>query len=104
MPFLGDGRFLLAQQLLLCQMGFMLARLGGVFEGIVDRDIVEELVEQYTFSRLSRIEVKVGLVDSGKVRQWSWRRCEFRFLLRCGRSIAVSIAHLLLLFQLLHEH
>ena len=81
----------------------MLARLVGDFEGIVNRDIVEELVEQCTFSGLSRIEVKVGFVDSGKVRQWSWRRCEFRFLVCCGRSITVSIAHLLLLFQL-HEH
>lgn len=66
-PFLGGGRICPAQQMVLCQMGFVLARFVGKFEGILNRDPVEEFVEEYMFSVQSRNGVKVGFVGGKRV-------------------------------------
>lgn len=67
MPFLGGGRICPAQQMVLCQMGFLLARFVGRFKGIVNRDPVEGFVEEYMFSVQSRNGVKVGFFGGEKV-------------------------------------
>lgn len=66
-PFLGGGRICPAQQMVLCQMGFVLARFVREFEAIVNMDPVEEFVEEYMFSMQSRNGVKVGFVDAENV-------------------------------------
>lgn len=66
-PVLGGGRICPAQQMVLCQMGFVLARFVGKFENIVNRDPVEEFVEEYMFTLQSRNGVKVGFLGAEKV-------------------------------------
>ena len=67
-PFLGGGRICPAQQMVLCQMGFVLARFVERFERIVNRDPVEDFVEEYMFTVQSRNGVKVGFVGAEKLR------------------------------------
>lgn len=67
-PFLGGGRICPAQQMVLCQMGFVLARFVKEFERIVNRDPVEDFVEEYMFTVQSRNGVKVAFVGAEKLR------------------------------------
>ncbi|KAK4693181.1 hypothetical protein P7C71_g4174, partial [Lecanoromycetidae sp. Uapishka_2] len=64
-PFLGGGRICPAQQMVLNQMGYTLARFVTEFEAIENRDPVHEFVEAYMFSVQSRNGVKVAFRSAG---------------------------------------
>lgn len=66
-PFLGGGRICPAQQMVLNQMGYVLARFAREFEMVENCDPVEEFVEEYMFSVQSRNGVKVRLVPAKKI-------------------------------------
>ena len=64
-PFLGGGRICPAQQMVLNQMAYTLARFVTEFESIENKDKVEEFVEEYMFSVQSRNGVKVAFQRPG---------------------------------------
>ena len=66
MPFLGGGRICPAQQMVLTQMGYVLVKFVRRYEGIVNRDPVEEFVEEYNFTMQSRNGVKIAFVGGEK--------------------------------------
>ena len=61
-PFLGGPRICPAQQMVLTQFAYVLARFAECFRVMENRDATEEYVEEIVFSKRSRNGVKVGLL------------------------------------------